>query len=155
MSVSAPFCVELSLLANDGVRHRTILSTVQREFQVTHLHAKVPLGIVCRGVWNNLCLDVHSLLVGCFPSALPRSIDSIAITSSSKLRKVLYSSIASALNTVCISQQLLYSSIIIILSCYVFLSLHFIYFYFYVVTCFLDIHHERVSCRHECGWCCT
>ncbi|CAH2313028.1 Hypothetical predicted protein [Pelobates cultripes] len=69
-------------------KRRLYLSTVHKELSATPLHAKIPLVIMKRKIWCNLCIDLVTLTSGIFKGAVFQSLDGITISANCKLRKI-------------------------------------------------------------------
>ncbi|KAH9489325.1 hypothetical protein Btru_057597 [Bulinus truncatus] len=84
----ADFSMEFGITDLGNNKRRILLSTSQKEIQVTPLHAKVPLTIVHRAIWLNLALDMVSLVGDMWTGQTFRSVDQIAISANCKLKRV-------------------------------------------------------------------
>ncbi|RUS71467.1 hypothetical protein EGW08_020766, partial [Elysia chlorotica] len=88
LSKGADFSIELAVTDLSGNKRRLLLSTSQKETQVTPLHAKIPLTVVRRAVWVNLVLDMVSLVGDTWTSHTFRSLDQISVSANCKLRRI-------------------------------------------------------------------
>jgi hypothetical protein len=88
LAPGAPFALHLAIVDSCGARRRIQLSTATREVVSHPLHARVPLTVVRRGTWLNLCIDLRSVVSGCFPGQGFRSLDAITVTPVCKLRRI-------------------------------------------------------------------
>ncbi|XP_068058208.1 protein CFAP20DC isoform X2 [Anomalospiza imberbis] len=82
------FSTELLITDFDNIKRRLYLSTVYKELSVTPLHAKIPLFMIKRKIWCNMCIDLVTFTYEIFRGALFRSLDGIIISANCKLRKV-------------------------------------------------------------------
>ncbi|KAK3103082.1 hypothetical protein FSP39_016320 [Pinctada imbricata] len=82
------FSFELGVTDLSNNKRRILLSTSQKESHVTPLHAKVPLTILRRHVWLNLCLDLVSLVSDLWRGQTFKATESITISANCKLRRV-------------------------------------------------------------------
>ncbi|KAG9483616.1 hypothetical protein GDO78_009504, partial [Eleutherodactylus coqui] len=82
------FSAELLITDLANIKRRLYLSTVHKELSATPLHAKIPLSIIRRRVWCNLCIDLAAFTSGIFKSAVFQSLDGITISANCKLRKI-------------------------------------------------------------------
>ncbi|XP_053809679.1 protein CFAP20DC isoform X7 [Vidua chalybeata] len=82
------FSTELLITDFDNIKRRLYLSTVHKELSVTPLHAKIPLFMIKRKIWCNMCIDLVTFTYEIFRGALFRSLDGIIISANCKLRKV-------------------------------------------------------------------
>ncbi|GFO44116.1 transporter [Plakobranchus ocellatus] len=88
LSKGADFSMELGVTDLSNNKRRLLLSTAQKETQVTPLHAKIPLAVVRRAVWVNLVLDMVSLVGETWTSQTFRSVDQISVSANCKLRRI-------------------------------------------------------------------
>ncbi|CAG5120808.1 unnamed protein product, partial [Candidula unifasciata] len=82
------FSLELGATDLGNNKRRILLSTAQKETQVTPLHAKFPLTIVRRAVWLNLVIDMVSFIGETWTNQTFRCIDHISVSANCKLRRV-------------------------------------------------------------------
>ncbi|RMB98953.1 hypothetical protein DUI87_24498 [Hirundo rustica rustica] len=82
------FSTELLITDFDNIKRRLYLSTVHKELSVTPLHAKIPLFMIKRKIWCNMCIDLVTFTYEIFRGALFRSLDGIIISANCKLRKI-------------------------------------------------------------------
>uniref|UniRef100_A0A8C5QEA4 CFA20 domain-containing protein n=1 Tax=Leptobrachium leishanense TaxID=445787 RepID=A0A8C5QEA4_9ANUR len=82
------FSAELLITDLTNIKRRLYLSTVHKELSATPLHAKIPLLIIKRKVWCNLCIDLVAFTSGIFKGAIFQSLDGIVISANCKLRRI-------------------------------------------------------------------
>ncbi|XP_066051696.1 protein CFAP20DC [Chamaea fasciata] len=82
------FSTELLITDFDNIKRRLYLSTVHKELSVTPLHAKIPLFMIKRKIWCNMCIDLATFTYEIFRGALFQSLDGIVISANCKLRKI-------------------------------------------------------------------
>ncbi|XP_069062642.1 protein CFAP20DC [Pleurodeles waltl] len=82
------FSTELLITDLGNIKRRLYLSTVHKELSTTPLHAKIPLFIIKRKIWCNLCIDLVSFTCGVFKGAVFQSLDGIIVSANCKLRKI-------------------------------------------------------------------
>ncbi|KAM5148866.1 protein CFAP20DC [Mantella aurantiaca] len=82
------FSAELLITDLANIKRRLYLSTVHKELSATPLHAKIPLSIIKRKVWCNLCIDLVDFTSGIFKGAAFQSLDGIIVSANCKLRKI-------------------------------------------------------------------
>ncbi|XP_009089544.4 protein CFAP20DC [Serinus canaria] len=82
------FSTELLITDFDNIKRRLYLSTVHKELSVTPLHAKIPLFMIKRKIWCNMCIDLVTFTYEIFRGALFQSLDGITISANCKLRKI-------------------------------------------------------------------
>ncbi|XP_062356775.1 protein CFAP20DC isoform X2 [Cinclus cinclus] len=82
------FSTELLITDFENIKRRLYLSTVHKELSVTPLHAKIPLCMVKRKIWCNMCIDLVTFTYEIFRGAFFRSLDGIIISANCKLRKI-------------------------------------------------------------------
>ncbi|KAK7101886.1 protein CFAP20DC-like [Littorina saxatilis] len=80
--------LELGVCDLSNNKRRIQLSTAQKEMQATPLHARVPLCVVKRAVWLNLCLDMVSLVGETWSGQTYRAIDHITVSANCKVRRI-------------------------------------------------------------------
>ena len=85
MSLSFP---ELAVTDLSSIKKRIMLSTSFKDVSMTPLHAKIPLMILRRGVWANLCLDLVSFVEETWKGQSFRSLESIAISAVCKVKRL-------------------------------------------------------------------
>ncbi|KAL9838485.1 protein CFAP20DC [Geothlypis trichas] len=74
------FATELLITDFDNIKRRLYLSTVHKELSVTSLHAKIPLFMIKRKIWCNMCIDLVTFTYEIFRGALFQSLDGITIS---------------------------------------------------------------------------
>uniref|UniRef100_A0A8C8SWP9 Chromosome 3 open reading frame 67 n=1 Tax=Pelusios castaneus TaxID=367368 RepID=A0A8C8SWP9_9SAUR len=82
------FSTELLVTDLGNIKRRLYLSTVHKELSVTPLHAKLPLFMIKRKIWCNLCIDLVAFTSEIFRGAVFQSLDGIIISANCKLRKI-------------------------------------------------------------------
>ncbi|XP_074861462.1 protein CFAP20DC isoform X3 [Carettochelys insculpta] len=82
------FSTELLVTDLGNIKRRLYLSTVHKELSVTPLHAKLPLSMIKRRIWCNLCIDLVAFTSEIFKGAVFQSLDGIIISANCKLRKI-------------------------------------------------------------------
>ncbi|XP_073448251.1 protein CFAP20DC [Aquarana catesbeiana] len=82
------FSAELLITDLANIKRRLYLSTVHKEISATPLHAKIPLSIIKRKVWCNLCIDLVDFTSGIFKGAVFQSLNGIIVSANCKLRKI-------------------------------------------------------------------
>ncbi|XP_072026449.1 protein CFAP20DC-like [Amphiura filiformis] len=82
------FSIEISVSDMSNNKRRLLFSTAQRDIAATPLHAKVPLTILKRAVWLNLCIDMLSIVGEAFRGQTYKSLDTLTISAACHLRKV-------------------------------------------------------------------
>ncbi|XP_043741438.1 protein CFAP20DC isoform X14 [Cervus elaphus] len=71
-----------------NIKRRLYLSTVYKELSSTPLHAKIPLFMIKRKIWCNLCIDLVAFTNEIFKGAVFQSLDGITVSANCKLRKI-------------------------------------------------------------------
>ncbi|XP_064375166.1 protein CFAP20DC isoform X2 [Dromaius novaehollandiae] len=82
------FSTELLITDLGNIKRRLYLSTVHKELSVTPLHAKIPLLMIKRKIWCNMCIDLVAFTSEIFRGAVFQSLDGIIISANCKLRKI-------------------------------------------------------------------
>ncbi|XP_066473445.1 protein CFAP20DC [Tiliqua scincoides] len=82
------FSTELLITDLGNIKRRLYLSTVHKELSVTPLHAKIPLFMIKRKIWCNLCIDLVAFTSEIFKGAVFQSLDGIIVSANCKLRKI-------------------------------------------------------------------
>ncbi|XP_054831323.1 protein CFAP20DC isoform X2 [Eublepharis macularius] len=82
------FSTELLITDLGNIKRRLYLSTVHKELSVTPLHAKIPLFMIKRKTWCNLCVDLVAFTSEIFKGAVFQSLDGIIVSANCKLRKI-------------------------------------------------------------------
>ncbi|XP_029423232.1 uncharacterized protein C3orf67 homolog isoform X3 [Nannospalax galili] len=82
------FSTELLITDLGNIKRRLYLSTVHKELSSTPLHAKIPLFMIKRKVWCNLCIDLVAFTSEIFKGAVFQSLDGITVSANCKLRKI-------------------------------------------------------------------
>lgn len=91
LQLSVPLGVgfNVQIVATDTLnsKRRIFLSSAHRDISHTPLHTRLPLGMLTRGQWVNLAINVGSVVSDVFSSTF-KSIEMISVSASCKLRKV-------------------------------------------------------------------
>ncbi|XP_066207262.1 protein CFAP20DC isoform X6 [Saccopteryx leptura] len=82
------FSTELLITDLGNIKRRLYLSTVHKELSSTPLHAKIPLSMIKRKIWCNLCIDLVAFTSEIFKGAVFQSLDGITVSANCKLRKI-------------------------------------------------------------------
>ncbi|XP_030782900.1 uncharacterized protein C3orf67 homolog isoform X3 [Rhinopithecus roxellana] len=82
------FSTELLITDLGNIKRRLYLSTVHKELSYTPLHAKIPLFMIKRKIWCNLCIDLVAFTSEIFKGAVFQSLDGIVVSANCKLRKI-------------------------------------------------------------------
>ena len=82
------FSLEVVVLDAANQKRRILMSTSYREISVTAFHVKIPLSILKRGTWLNLCLDLLSFVADSFKGQTYRALESIVVCANCRLRRV-------------------------------------------------------------------
>ncbi|XP_066899879.1 protein CFAP20DC isoform X5 [Kogia breviceps] len=82
------FSTELLITDLMNIKRRLYLSTVHKELSSTPLHAKIPLFMIKRKIWCNLCIDLVAFTSEIFKGAVFQSLDGIIVSANCKLRKI-------------------------------------------------------------------
>ncbi|KAM9593181.1 protein CFAP20DC isoform 2-T3 [Trichechus inunguis] len=83
-----PFGVMILITDLGNIKRRLYLSTVHKELSSTPLHAKIPLFMIKRKIWCNLCIDLVAFTGEIFKGAVFQSLDGIIVSANCKLRKI-------------------------------------------------------------------
>ncbi|XP_041350052.1 protein CFAP20DC-like isoform X2 [Gigantopelta aegis] len=86
--IGKEFSVELGVSDLGNNKRRILLSTSQKEMNITPLHAKIPLTVVRRNLWVNLCLDMLSLVSDTWKGQTYRAIESITVSANCKIKRI-------------------------------------------------------------------
>ncbi|XP_038666450.1 uncharacterized protein C3orf67 homolog isoform X1 [Scyliorhinus canicula] len=86
--VGQDFSTELLITDLGNIKRRLCLSTIHKELSATPLHAKIPLSIIKRKIWSNICIDMVSFANAAFKGAGFQSLDRIVVSANCKLRKI-------------------------------------------------------------------
>ncbi|XP_054243444.1 protein CFAP20DC [Indicator indicator] len=82
------FSTVLMITDLGNIKRRLYLSTVRKEVSVTPLHAIIPLVMIKRKIWCNMCIDLIAFTSEIFRGAVFQSLDGIVISANCKLRKI-------------------------------------------------------------------
>ena len=77
--LSKDFAVELVMTDINNSKRRLMLSTSFKDLSSTPLHAKLPLNILRRDMWLNLCFDLRSFINEMFPNQTFKSLEEFTI----------------------------------------------------------------------------
>ncbi|XP_055503555.1 protein CFAP20DC-like [Leucoraja erinacea] len=86
--VGQDFSTELLITDLGNIKRRLYLSTIHKEFSTTPLHAKIPLSIIKRKIWSNVCIDMVSFASAAFKGTGFQFLDRIIVSANCKLRKI-------------------------------------------------------------------
>eukprot|EP00794_Sanderia_malayensis_P018285 gene18284-20108_t len=84
----ASFSLETVVADSSNQKRRILMSTSYKEISVTAFHVKVPLTVLKRGVWLNLCLDLSSFVSNSFNGQRYKALESIVVCANCKLRRI-------------------------------------------------------------------
>lgn len=84
----ADFSVDLGIQDLTGSKRRLHFSTAIRETNTTPLHSKVPLGLLRRDIWLNLCLDLSGFVTDTWMGQTYKSLESICLSANCRLRRI-------------------------------------------------------------------
>ncbi|KFV71460.1 Uncharacterized protein C3orf67, partial [Dryobates pubescens] len=82
------FSTVLMITDLGNIKRRLYLSTVRKEVSVTPLHAIIPLVMIKRKIWCNMCIDLIAFTSEIFRGAVFQSLDGIIVSANCKLRKI-------------------------------------------------------------------
>ncbi|XP_009904262.2 protein CFAP20DC [Dryobates pubescens] len=82
------FSTVLMITDLGNIKRRLYLSTVRKEVSVTPLHAIIPLVMIKRKIWCNMCIDLIAFTSEIFRGAVFQSLDGITVSANCKLRKI-------------------------------------------------------------------
>ena len=82
------FSLDIAVLDTNGQKRRILMSTSYREISVTAFHVKVPLSILQRGAWLNLCLDLPSFVSESFKGHSFHALESVTVCANCRLRRI-------------------------------------------------------------------
>ncbi|KAJ3210901.1 hypothetical protein HDU67_004920 [Dinochytrium kinnereticum] len=80
--------IELCLSDLNHNKRRFFLTTASKTIKQTALHVSLPMHILKRGIWTNLCIDLQFLISETFRGQTFRTLDFIALCGTFRLRKV-------------------------------------------------------------------
>ncbi|KAJ3223186.1 hypothetical protein HK099_001437 [Clydaea vesicula] len=80
--------IELSITDLNNNKRRFIVSSWNKETKLTALHVMLPMNLIKRSVWLNLCFDLVSFVTEFFRGQTFRSLDNIQLSGAFKLRKI-------------------------------------------------------------------
>ncbi|XP_064632404.1 protein CFAP20DC-like [Lineus longissimus] len=82
------FSLDVGLTDLQNNKRRLVFSTSHKEVSLTPLHAKIPLTIMRRATWVNLCLDMVSLVGETWRGQTFKATESITLSANCKLRRI-------------------------------------------------------------------
>lgn len=83
------FAIEVGFSDFQKIRRRFVFASAFRETAMTSLHVQIPFDArVTRDQWINLVFDLQALTETCFPGSTFRSMESICISGSCKLKRI-------------------------------------------------------------------
>ena len=82
------FTIELAVTDLDNTRRRLIFTNVKQLTRST-MHVRIPNSFFNRNVWTDICIDIKSIFSQCFPGHTLKVVDSLCISGSLKLRKIV------------------------------------------------------------------
>jgi len=82
------FSLELAVLDATRKRRRILWNAGNKETVSTALHARIPLGLIIRGQWLNLCFDLRDLVAQLWPGAEFASVELVSVAASCKVRRI-------------------------------------------------------------------
>ncbi|XP_009861820.3 protein CFAP20DC [Ciona intestinalis] len=85
---SKDFGVELTMTDCGNNKRRFVMSSSVKDVSMTPLHAKLPLSMIKRETWMNLCLDLESIVSDIFPNQTFKSLEEFTLQGNYKLRRV-------------------------------------------------------------------
>jgi hypothetical protein len=82
--------VNIEICVNDlDKTRRRLIFTQSKQIIRNTMHARIPNSFLNRNIWTDLCIDVSSVFSMCFPGHTFRDIDTLTISGSLKLRKII------------------------------------------------------------------
>ena len=78
--LSKDFAVELMMTNINNSKRRVVLSSSSKDLASTPLHAKLPLSIIKRDIWLNLCLDMRSLTNDMFSNQTFKALEEFTVS---------------------------------------------------------------------------
>lgn len=82
------FSIEIAISDTQKVKHRLIFSTYLKDFSINYFTCLIPLGQFPIGIWCNLSIDVLNFVTHCFKEMTFKSIDSVILSASCKVRRI-------------------------------------------------------------------
>lgn len=82
------FSIEIAISDTQKIKHRLIFSTYLKDFSINYFTCLIPLGQFPIGIWCNLSIDVLSFVTHCFKEMTFKSIDSVILSASCKVRRI-------------------------------------------------------------------
>ncbi|KAJ3033232.1 hypothetical protein HK097_004931, partial [Rhizophlyctis rosea] len=80
--------IELCISDLNHNHRRFFASTASKDVKITALHVTLPLTVVKRGVWLNLCFDLSSLVSDTFRGQSFRCLTNVHLAGTFRLRKI-------------------------------------------------------------------
>lgn len=100
------FSIEIGFSDFQKIRRRFVFASAFRETTMTSLHVQIPFDArVTRDQWINLVFDLQALTETYFPGSTFRSMESICISGSCKLKRVFTMKDAPTCNLAALQQQ--------------------------------------------------
>lgn len=100
------FSIEIGFSDFQKIRRRFVFASAFRETAMTSLHVQIPFDArVTRDQWINLVFDLQALTETYFPGSTFRSMESICISGSCKLKRVFTMKDAPTCNLAALQQQ--------------------------------------------------
>ncbi|KAK3579069.1 hypothetical protein CHS0354_029929 [Potamilus streckersoni] len=82
------FSMELGVTDMGNNKRRLCFSSAQKDTQITPLHARIPLTVLKRGMWLNLCLDMVSMVGETWNGQTYKAIEGVNLSANCKVRKI-------------------------------------------------------------------
>lgn len=82
------FSFEIGIIDQRKNKRRLMFSSAQKDTHVTELHARIPLTVLRRHMWLNLCVDLVSIVGETWRGQTYRSIESVCVSANCKLRRI-------------------------------------------------------------------
>ncbi|XP_013404893.1 uncharacterized protein C3orf67 homolog [Lingula anatina] len=93
------FSIEVGITDLSNSKRRLHLSTSSKEANPNPLHSKIPLSVIKRGIWTNLCLDMVSLVGETWRGQTYKAIESITLSANCRVRRIFTMKVQPADNT--------------------------------------------------------
>ena len=78
--LSKDFAVELAMADINNRKRRIVLSSSFKDLSSTALHAKLPLSMMKRDIWVNLCFDLLSFMNEMFTNQVFKALEEFTIS---------------------------------------------------------------------------
>ncbi|XP_062593708.1 protein CFAP20DC-like [Saccostrea cucullata] len=82
------FSFEIGVIDQRKNKRRLMFSSAQKDIQANELHARIPLTIVRRHMWVNLCVDLVSVVGDTWRGQTYRCVESVCVSANCKLRRI-------------------------------------------------------------------